>query len=522
MSEANLLPRPSPEELRHTEERFRLLVERVQDYAIFMLDPEGRITSWNIGAERIKGYTADEIIGRHFSIFYPPEDVATDKPGKNLRVAIAEGRVEEEGWRVRKDGTRFWADVVITALFGEDGTLQGFAKVTRDLTQKRRIEALQEADRQKNEFLAVLAHELRNPLAPIRNALYLIGRPGADGTTIAKAHAIAERQVQHMARLLDDLLDVSRVSQGRIELSRERVDLGVLARQALDGIRSLAEDREQLLALDAPVTPVFVDADPTRVDQVLMNLLSNAIKYTRPRGHIRVSIAREQDDAVIRVRDDGMGIPADMLPKIFDLFVQAQPHARHGGEGVGIGLTLVRKVVELHGGTVTASSAGPGQGSEFTVRLPAAETVERARTDSAEQAAAVLPEPVRVFVVDDNADLAESLVLMLRFMGNDARAFYDGQSLLDAVAESPPDLVILDIGMPGMDGYALARRLRITNAARQLYVAALTGWGGPQDRLQSRAAGINEHLVKPVEPKALERVLESTRRRMAESGRPRP
>ncbi|HET7453329.1 MAG TPA: PAS domain-containing sensor histidine kinase, partial [Thermoanaerobaculia bacterium] len=279
MSEARALPKASAEELRQTEERFRLLVERVQDYAIFMLDPEGRITSWNIGAERIKGYSADEVIGRHFSIFYLPEDVATDKPGKNLRVAIAEGRVEEEGWRVRKDGTRFWADVVITALFGEDGTLQGFAKVTRDLTQKRRIEALQEADRQKNEFLAVLAHELRNPLAPIRNALYLIGRPGADAATVAKAHAIAERQVRHMARLLDDLLDVSRVSQGRIDLHRERVDLGAAARQALDSVRSLAEERKQLLALDAPVTPVFVEADPTRIDQVLMNLLSNAIKY---------------------------------------------------------------------------------------------------------------------------------------------------------------------------------------------------------------------------------------------------
>ena len=515
MSEASQPPKASVEDLRQTEERFRLLVERVQDYAIFMLDTEGRIASWNIGAQRIKGYTAEEIIGRHFSIFYPSEDVASGKPANELRLAIAEGRVEDEGWRIRKDGTRFWANVVITAIFDEDGVLQGFAKVTRDLTERRRIEALQEADRQKNEFLAVLAHELRNPLAPIRNALYLIGRPGADAETIANAHAIAERQVRHMARLLDDLLDVSRVSQGRIELHRERVDLVVAMRQALDSVRGLAEDRGQHLALEAPAAPVAVDADPIRLDQMLMNLLSNAIKYTNPNGHIRLSAAREGTEAVVRVHDDGIGIAPEMLSKIFDLFVQAEPHARRGGEGVGIGLTLVRKLVELHGGTVTASSAGPGRGSEFSIRLPTAERAAAERAVAAAAAASAPPAPLRVVVVDDNADLAESLALMLRFMGNEVLPFCDGQSALDAIADFAPDLVILDIGMPGMNGYALARQLRITSAAGSPYIVALTGWGGPEDRMQSRAAGINEHLVKPVEPKALDRVLETARRRLA-------
>ncbi|HET9793356.1 MAG TPA: PAS domain-containing sensor histidine kinase, partial [Thermoanaerobaculia bacterium] len=373
MSDATLPQDIRFDELRRSEERFRLLVERVQDYAIFMLDPDGRIASWNVGAERIKGYSASEAIGRHFSIFYTPEDAAAGRPQGLLRKALEQGRVEDEGWRVRSDGSRFWADVVITALFDESGTLHGFAKVTRDLTERRQVEALKEADRQKNEFLAVLAHELRNPLAPIRNALYLIGRPDAGPSTIREAHAIAERQVRHMSRLLDDLLDVSRVSQGRIELRRERIDLASAAIQAIDSVRGLAEQRGQSIAFDASPVPVVAEADPTRVDQVLMNLLSNAIKYTGPGGHIRVTIAREGDDAVLRVRDDGQGIAPEALPNIFDLFVQAKPHARSGGEGVGIGLTLVRRVVELHGGSVTASSAGLGQGSEFVVRLPVAD-----------------------------------------------------------------------------------------------------------------------------------------------------
>ncbi len=515
MSEAQPGLQREFEELRRSEERFRLLVERVQDYAIFMLDPEGRIASWNVGAERIKGYSASEVIGRHFSIFYPPEDVAAGKPQMLLRKAQEEGRVEDEGWRLRRDGSRFWGDVVITALFDDAGTLHGFAKVTRDLSDRRRVAALEEADRQKNEFLAVLAHELRNPLAPIRNALYLIGRPGADAATIRDAHAIAERQLRHMARLLDDLLDVSRVSEGRIELRREPVDLATASRQAVETVRGLAGLRRQSLVLDAPAVPVIVHADRTRIDQVLMNLLSNAIKYTGEGGHIRLTVAREGDTAVLRVRDDGNGIPPDVLPKIFDLFVQAKPHARSGGDGVGIGLTLVRRVVELHGGTVTASSPGLGRGSEFVVRFPIAEPSASGASEPSESEGAGEGEPLRVVVVDDNADLADSLALMLRFMGHDVRSFHDASAALDAIREFSPDLVILDVGMPGMDGHSLARRIRATAGGRNAFLAALTGWGSPEDRLQSRDAGIDEHLVKPVEPRAVENVIERARRRRA-------
>jgi PAS domain S-box-containing protein len=504
------------DELRRSEERFRLLIERVQDYAIFMLDREGLITSWNVGAERIKGYAAEEAIGRHFSVFYPPEDIAAGKPQENLRRAVEEGRVEDEGWRVRRDGSRFWADVVITALFDEEGRLHGFAKVTRDMTERRRAEALQEADRQKNQFLAVLAHELRNPLAPILNALHVIGRPDAGPEAIAQAQAIAERQVRHMAKLLDDLLDVSRVSEGRIELRREVLDLARTAKEAAETMRGLAAEREQQLRLELPDEAVPVDADPTRIDQVLINLLGNAIRYTPPGGRLSLSVARDEQSAVVRVRDNGFGIEPDMLPKIFDFFVQAGKNRGSAG-GFGIGLTLVRKIVELHGGTVTASSAGPGQGSEFVVRLPLAERPrENASANAAAEEAVVGGEPLRVLVVDDNVDLADSLVLMLRFLGHEVRAACDGPEALAAAAEFSPDLVVLDVGMPGMNGYEVARRLRIQPGGGRPYVAALTGWGEPSDRVQSRASGINEHLVKPVEPKALERVLEAARLRLGD------
>jgi two-component system CheB/CheR fusion protein len=280
-------------------------------------------------------------------------------------------------------------------------------------------------------------------------------------------------------------------------------------------MRGLAEERRHDLRLELPGEAVAVDVDPTRIDQVLINLLSNAIKYTHPGGHISLSVARDEQGAVVRVRDDGFGIEPAMLPRIFDFFVQAGNHRGSAG-GFGIGLTLVRKIVELHGGTVAASSAGPGQGSEFLVRLPIAEraTDEVLGNAGAEEAGGG-GEPLRVLVVDDNVDLADSLVLMLRFLGHEVRAAHDGPEALAAAAAFAPDLVVLDIGMPGMNGYEVARRLRIQPGGGNPYVAALTGWGEPTDRVQSRISGINEHLVKPVEPSALERVLETAGRRLA-------
>ncbi|MBV9490971.1 MAG: PAS domain-containing sensor histidine kinase [Verrucomicrobia bacterium] len=358
------------ERLRQSEERFHLLVEGVQDYAIFMLDPRGRVASWNKGAARMTGYRASEILGRHFSCFYPPEWIAQDKPGWELQQALEHGRVEDEGWRVRRDNTRFWANTIITALYDQQGTLQGFAKITRDMTDRRNIEALLEADRQKNEFLALLAHELRNPLAPIRNAVHVLGQPNLGPVQGERARAMAERQIEQMGRLLDDLLDLARLSRGRLELRLERVDLRAAIGHALETTQTLLQERQHDVTVTAGSTPLWVNADPTRLEQILVNLLSNAAKYTNPRGRIWITAEARADAAIVRVKDSGIGIEAPMLPLIFNLFVQAERRTTRSVGGIGIGLTLVRQLVVLHGGTVEAFSAGLGKGSEFVVRLP--------------------------------------------------------------------------------------------------------------------------------------------------------
>jgi len=503
--------RQAEEGLRQSEEKFRLLVEGVMDYAIFMLDPDGRVASWNVGAERIKGYRAAEIMGRHFSTFYQREAIADGKPERELREALEHGRVEDEGWRIRKNGERFWANVVITALRAPDGTLRGFAKITRDLTERRRVEALREADRQKNEFLALLAHELRTPLAPIRTALHVIGQPRAEPSEIARAHAIAERQLRHMARLMDDLLDVVRVGEGRIDLNRETIDLRDLVRRGVEAAGSAANERRQNVEVDLPPDPVRLFVDPTRIEQVLANLLGNAVKYTDRGGTIRVRVARDEDDALLEVSDNGIGIDPKAHPRIFDLFVQEDRRLDRSVGGMGIGLTLVRRLIELHGGTVEASSPGPGLGSRFVVRLPLRQAGAAEGSVAPEDLGADAPPPIRILVVDDNVDAAESLMMMMKILGQDVRVAFDGPTALSVAMEFRPDLVFLDIGMPEMDGYEVARRIRGEPRTRDARLVALTGWGQVEDRELYRRAGFDEHLVKPADPAVLERVLTGLR-----------
>ena len=493
------------ETLRQSEEKFRLLVEGVQDYAIFMLDPGGRIASWNVGAERIDGYGADEIIGKHFSIFYPPEAIAEGKPERMLREARGTGRAEDEGWRLRKSGERFWANVVITALHAPDGSFRGYAKVTRDLTERRRVQALQEADRQKNEFLALLAHELRNPLAPIRMALHVLGRPGAAADTVERARAIATRQVQHMARLLEDLLDVSRVTQGRVDLRREPIDLRDVVVRTVEAMETFFVERRIQLVVESAPEPLPIFADPARLEQILTNLLTNALKYTDPGGTVRVRSFVDSGEVVLEVADTGIGIAAESLPSIFDLFVQAERRTERSRGGVGIGLTLVKKLVELHGGTVSAASPGRGKGSRFTIRLPA--VADRPASPAAPETDPRPSAVARVLIVDDNPDAAESLSMMMRFLGQDVRTAFDGPSALEVAGEFRPAIVFLDIGMPMMDGYEVARRLRADPRTRNARLVALTGWGQHEDRARSEDAGFDEHLVKPADPLYLEKIL---------------
>jgi PAS domain S-box-containing protein len=488
--------------LRQSEDRFRRLVEGVQEYAIFMLDPKGNVATWNRGAQRMKGYRAEEIIGKHFSCFYTPEALAERQPERNLRIAVRERQFEGEGWRVRRDGRRFWAGVLITALFDENGELEGFAKVTRDLSEKRKIEALAEADRQKDEFLAVLAHELRNPLAPISNALYLSDQSEVVvPTELARAIEAAKRQVRHMARLLDDLLDLTRIGRGILDLNKEKVDVRSIITSCVESVRSLIEERRHELTVKLLPDPVWVEADAVRLEQVVMNLLTNAINYTDDGGQIRLTLNRQGDEVVIRVIDSGIGIAPAEISHIFTLFVRGQPRHGYPVAGTGIGLALVKRLVEAHGGRVSALSEGLGKGSELIVRLPAANSrPEAAPLPSGKTSASSSAIPSRVLVVDDNCDSAESLALVLKTAGHEVRIANAPGEALKIMPSFLPKVIILDIGLPEMDGYELCRRMRERFDLTGVMLIALTGWGQMQDLQMSKRAGFHHHLVKPVDP----------------------
>jgi len=654
------------ESLRESEERFRLLVEGVGDYAIFMLNPQGLVASWNTGAKRIKQYEADEIIGQHFSRFYRQEAIKRGWPEYELKAAQSEGRFEDEGWRVRKDGSQFWANVVITALRDGAGTLLGYAKVTRDMTDRKRAEesarqlleettarrvaeqsaliiesqrerlrvtlasigdgvistdaegrvdllnpvaqeltgwneeaalnrpladvfhiineesrqhvenpalralkdgrvvglanhtilisqsgterpiddsaapihdaegnivgsvlvfrdigplkranqALRDADRRKDEFLATLAHELRNPLAPIRNSLQILKMQQVDAATAQQSREVMERQVQHMVRLVDDLLDVSRVMSGKIELRKEPVELATIVARGVETAQSLIEAQGHRLDISLPPESLRLDADPVRLAQVLGNLISNSAKYTPANGHIWLSAQREGKQVVLRIWDDGIGIAPDMLPHVFELFVQADCSSTKAQGGLGIGLTIVKNLVELHGGSVSARSEGLGKGCEFEVRLPLLVVTRRVTDRSQNQAQRQQPSPLghRLLIVDDNKDAATTLAMLLRLEGHEVQIAFDGPSALESAKSYGPEMVFLDIGMPAMDGYEVARRMRQQPGLENVILAALTGWGQAEDRRRTAEAGFDHHLVKPIEPMALASLLAGIKR----------
>jgi PAS domain S-box-containing protein len=789
LERANAELRRQVEALRASDERFRLLVDGTADYAIFMLDPFGRVASWNAGAERIKGYRAEEIVGQHFARFYPPEDVAAGRPERQLRRAAAEGRYEEEGWRLRQDGSRFWASVVVTALRDDAGGLRGFSKITRDMTERKRAEenarrlleeevarraaeehaaamreqrewfrttlasigdgvitadtegrvtflnpvaealtgwsaqegacgeplttvfrivnehtrrtvenpiekalregrvvglanhtlliardgterpiadsaapirredgavagvvlvfrdateerraaeearkhreilklvhqigkighwewgsltdenrwspemealyglppgsfegnyagwarlvhpddlpraeedvrralqtgeyfaefrvvwpdgsvhwletralvfkdghdrpvrimgvnmdvterkrqeeALREADRRKDEFLATLSHELRNPLAPMRHALQII-RQSPDRAARAEARAVVERQFEQLVRLVDDLLDVSRITRGKLELRRGPVPLAEAVAEAVETARPLIDQMGHRLTVTLPGRPVVVDADLTRLAQVFANLLTNSAKYSDRGGHIQLSAVVEGGAVAVSVKDDGMGIAADYLPRLFRMFAQAEGSQGRAQGGLGIGLTLVKRLAEMHGGSVEARSDGPGKGAEFVVRLPVVEAAAAPAADVKAEPAAPGP-PLRVLLVDDNRDGADSLAALLRLMGHEVRVAYDGPEGAGAAEQFRPDVILLDIGLPKLNGYEVCRRVREQPWGRGVFIAALTGWGQDEDLRRAREAGFDEHLVKPVGAQRLTELLAGVR-----------
>jgi signal transduction histidine kinase/PleD family two-component response regulator len=375
------------------------------------------------------------------------------------------------------------------------------------LDNARLYQENREANRRKDEFLAMLAHELRNPLAPILNALHILRLSGTDSEDAEKARETAERQVRHMVRLVDDLLDVSRITRGKIELRKEPVELAGVVARAVESSRPLLDGRSHRLEVSAVPEGVWVEADPTRLEQILANLLNNAAKYTEPGGRIWLTARQDNGAVEVRVKDTGIGLAPDMLPRVFEPFVQVDQSLERAQGGLGIGLTLVRSLVEMHGGTVQAQSAGLGQGSEFVVRLP---VLAPSAAAAARPVAATEPSPVRplrVLLVDDHKDSAESLATVLRLQGQEVNLAHDGPSALAAAQAFRPEVVLLDIGLPGMDGYQVAQRLRERTDFQEIMLIALTGYGQEEDRRRSLAAGFNYHLVKPVDHELLGQIL---------------
>jgi PAS domain S-box-containing protein len=752
--------RDAEEARREAEARFTEMVKNVRDHSIFLTDADGAITSWNVAAERIIGYTEAEAVGKHFSLIFTPEDVEKGLPEWELRTAREQGRAEDERWHLKKDGTRFWALGIVTPLHDAGGRLTGFSKILRDITDRKRADEalraseerlrrminvavvgvlifdqsgtlldandaflsltgygreevaaraltwramtppeyvaeserqvhrvkatgrigpyekeyfrkdgsrlwmlfagaslgdgtiveycidisdrkraeaalreseerlrialsagsmgtwlwriltdeqilgdslrrlmglppgqgamtlerflqavhpddrghlrgefdrclregceidvefrvvwpdgsehwlkdkgkgfagpdgrplfmagacvditdrrrmeqqLREADRRKDEFLAMLGHELRNPLAPLRGVVETLQRQQLDGDGLSRAYGMMERQVGHLTRLVDDLLDVSRITRGLVELRQEPVNVAEVADQAVEMVTPAIEGRGHDLSLALPRKPLRVEGDATRLTQVVFNLLNNAAKYTDPGGRIWLAVEREGDRAVVRVCDNGSGMKPDLVPRVFDLFTQGERTLDRSQGGLGLGLTLVKRLVEMHGGTVEARSEGPGKGSEFTVRLPAlpaeADQSQPARAPGPPQAKVQV---ARALVIDDNFDVAESTTWMLEGLARDIKMVHSGAAALELVRAWRPDVILCDIGMPGMDGYETCRRLRQVPGMETPLVAAVSGYGGEEDRERSKEAGFDRHLVKPIGRAALEELL---------------
>ncbi len=609
------------------EEQQRLLLECVPDHAIFTLGPEGRVSSWNVGAERLLGYRENEVLGQPSSLFFTPEDVAACEPEKDLRAAAEVGRASGDRWQVRKDGTRFWASVIATALRDGHDNLRGFARVLRDRTELRRAEEARlaserrcralvenafdgvtliaadgrilettpmtfrglgyspeeyvgrdafellhpddapavrdllarvlgepggkvtaqyrlrhsdgayrwveavgtnllhdpavgavvvnhrdvteqrEADRRKDEWIAMLAHELRGPLSPVSNAVQVLVLRGTAGPEVDHARDVIARQTRHLARIVDDLLEVTRLLRGQVRLRMERLDLARLVRTAAEDHRPALEAAGLTLALEMPEMPVWVSGDATRLNQVVGNLLDNALKFRNGGDQVEVAVQIDPDHglAVLAVRDGGVGIEPRLLPVLFDVFAQADRGLHRTGGGLGLGLSLVRGLVQLHGGEVRAASAGPGRGAEFTVLLPLGK--EPAALAGLPEAPSPAVRTLRILVVEDNRDSAESLQLLLTLMGHEVRVAYTGPDGVREAAGWLPDVIISDIGLPGLDGYGVASELRRNPATANARLIAVSGYGGEEDRRRAMESGFDFHLTKPADPDVLQELL---------------
>jgi PAS domain S-box-containing protein len=493
------------------------IVESAED-AIVSKTLDGVIRSWNAGAERLFGYSASEAIGQSITLIIPPEKL--DEEQLILSRLRRGERIEHyETVRQTKDGRRIDISLTISPVRDATGRIIGASKIARDITDRKQSEAalialknqLQEADRRKDEFLATLAHELRNPLAVIDNSVQLLRLDDSLSPSVEKLREIMEQQSHHLNRLVEDLLDASRITRGSIELRWETVELASVVANAVQTVRPLMDDAGHQLAVSLPTTPVMLNADPVRLIQVLGNLLTNAAKYTPPGGQIWLTGRRKDGGVQLSVRDTGLGIPADMLPHIFEMFAQVQSSLNCARGGMGLGLALARKLVELHGGRIEAHSAGHGKGSEFVVWVPSASVGAQLPDTSSAQVLNRNPAvaPRKVLVVDDMSAAAFVLSSLLTKLGHHVETARHASTALEAIDRQRPDIVFSDIGMPDIDGYELARRLRQMHGMDRVVLVALTGYGQQKDRQKAIDAGFDYHIAKPVSLDALQDLLAS-------------
>jgi PAS domain S-box-containing protein len=500
------------EELAQEKELLATTLASIGD-AVITTDTEGRVTYLNRVAEAVTGWTQSDAVGHGLeTVFHIVNEQTRRTVESPAARALREGTIvglANHTVLIRKDGTECPIDDSAAPIRNRKGQVTGCVLVFRDITERRHAEiALSSADQRKNEFLATLAHELRNPLAPILNSVRIMKLARDDRTAVDGALGTMERQVGQMARLVDDLMDLARINRGKIELRREQVELASVLRQAVEICRPLAETLGHTIEIDIPRQPIYLHADPVRLAQIFSNILNNACKYTKPRGRIWLTAEKKGSEASISIRDEGVGIAAEMLPLIFEMFTQADQTLERTEGGLGVGLTLVKQLVEMHGGTVAASSDGPGKGTEFVVRLPvSAETVRATATAVPQTPPAFVGR--RILVVDDNQDSAESLAILLKITGHETQLAYDGLEAVQAAEKFRPDIVLLDIGLPRLNGLEACRRIREQEWADRTILVALTGWGQEDDRQRSKEAGFDHHLVKPVDFVALLNLLAS-------------
>ncbi len=498
------------------------IVHSSQD-AIISKSLNGIIESWNPAAERMFGYKAAEAIGSHVSLIIPKH---LEDEERQIIARVSAGELFEHFDAVRrhKDGREISVSLTVSPLKNSRGIIVGASSILRDISERKRMEnrlrqvasELSDADQRKDEFLATLAHELRNPLAPLRTGLEIMRSGSSDALSVERAREMLERQVRQMARLVDDLMDVSRISRGVIKIQKSIVELAPIVRNALETTRPIMDEMDHELIIDLPAEPIHLEADSARMSQVLSNLLNNAAKYSPKGSRIWLDARSNGEFFEITVRDTGVGIAAENLPRIFDMFAQVDASVDKAQGGLGIGLTLAHSLVQLHDGQLSVDSKGPGKGAEFVTKLPVASGIAVTAKSVDNVDALHTGAALRIAIIDDNSDAADALVMLLSHKGHDVKAAYDGWQGLKLAEDMRPDVLLLDIGLPGIDGYEVCRKIKAEEWGSRCTVIAVTGWGAEQDRQNSRDAGADFHFVKPMDPQRLLKLL--TELRSAETG----